>query len=194
MMDNQDIRTLKILEEIVNDHVPSQRDLAKKLNVSLGLVNSFIKRLAQKGYFKITTIPKNRARYILTPKGVAEKTRLTYQYVQYSFQYYKDSRKKLQELFIELAAIGVQQMIFYGVSDFTEIAYISLQETNIQLTAVIDAAAEGKKFFNHNIESPAKLNAFQYDRILVADIQHHEKILDDILSRGIPREKIVVME
>ena len=77
-MDNQDIRTLKLLEEIENGHVPSQRDLAKTLNVSLGLVNSFIKRLAHKGYFKITTIPKNRVKYILTPKGAAEKARLTY--------------------------------------------------------------------------------------------------------------------
>ena len=59
-MDNQDIRTLKILEEIGTDNVPSQRELARKLNVSLGLVNSFVKRLAQKGYFKVTTIPKCR--------------------------------------------------------------------------------------------------------------------------------------
>lgn len=193
-MDNQDIRTLKILEEIANDHVPSQRDLAGKLNISLGLVNSFIKRLAKKGYFKITTIPKNRVRYILTPKGAAEKTRLTYQYVQYSFQFYKESRKKLRELFQELAAIGVQQMIFYGVSDFTEIAYISLQETNIQLTAVVDEATAGNKFFNFIIEDQCKLDSCKYDRILITDIQHHETILNDILAKGISREMIAVLE
>ncbi|MDF1593886.1 MAG: winged helix-turn-helix transcriptional regulator, partial [Desulfobacterales bacterium] len=137
-MDNQDIRTLKILEEIDNDHVPSQRDLAKKLNVSLGLVNSFIKRLAHKGYFKITTIPKNRARYILTPKGAAEKSRLTYEYIRYSFQFYKASRKKLQKIFKTLEKENVQNIVFYGVSDLTEIAFISLQETSLQLIAVVD--------------------------------------------------------
>jgi len=72
-MDNQDLRTLKILEEIEKDKTPSQRYLAGKLNISLGLVNSFIKRLAQKGLFKIKNIPKNRVKYILTPKGAAEK-------------------------------------------------------------------------------------------------------------------------
>ena len=59
-MDNQDLRTLKILEEIDKENAPSQRELAKELNISLGLVNSFIKRLVKTGYFKITNIQKNR--------------------------------------------------------------------------------------------------------------------------------------
>jgi DNA-binding Lrp family transcriptional regulator len=56
-MDAQDIRTLKILQELDTKSTPSQRYLSEKLNISLGLVNLFVKRLAQKGYFKITTIP-----------------------------------------------------------------------------------------------------------------------------------------
>ena len=87
-MNHHDIHALRILEEIEKDNSQSQRELARKLDISLGLVNSFVKRLAQKGYFKITTIPKNRAKYILTPKGFAEKTRLTYEFIQYSFHFY----------------------------------------------------------------------------------------------------------
>ena len=56
-MDTQDIRTLKILQEYDAGDSPSQRYLSRKLDISLGLVNSFLKRLAKKGYFKITTIP-----------------------------------------------------------------------------------------------------------------------------------------
>ena len=51
-MDPIDLRTLKILEKVDNDGAPSQRDLARDLNISLGLVNSFIKRLVKKGFFK----------------------------------------------------------------------------------------------------------------------------------------------
>jgi len=75
-MDPQDLRSLQILEEIGNTHSPSQRYLARKLNISLGLANSFIKRLAKKGYVKITTIPRNRVKYMLTPQGFAEKVDL----------------------------------------------------------------------------------------------------------------------
>jgi len=66
-MDQQELRTLQLLEEIESNRSPSQRDLATHLNISLGLVNAFMKRLAKKGYFKITNIPRNRVRYILTP-------------------------------------------------------------------------------------------------------------------------------
>jgi DNA-binding MarR family transcriptional regulator len=73
-MDIKEIRTLKILQEFDAKDPPSQRYLSNKLNISLGLVNAFIKRLTQKGYFKLTTIPRNRVKYILTPKGVLEKS------------------------------------------------------------------------------------------------------------------------
>ena len=115
-MELKDIRTLKIIEEIEKDYAPSQRELASELNISLGLVNSFIKRLAKKGYCKITTIPKNRVKYILTPKGAAEKTRLTYKYIQYSYKFYKDARKKLRKQFKDLEEQGVHCIVFYGAS------------------------------------------------------------------------------
>ena len=85
-------------------------------------------------------------------------------------------------------------MIFYGVSEFTEIAYISLQETNIQLTAVLDPVAEGKKFINFIVENPSRLDTLKYDRVLITNIQHREMILNDILAKGIPREKIAALE
>jgi len=102
IMDHKDIRTLKLLEEIEEDHVQSQRELAKKLNISLGLVNSFINRLAQKGFFKITTIPKNRVKYILTPEGAIEKTRLGYKYIQHSYKFYKNARHNSVNFFKNL--------------------------------------------------------------------------------------------
>jgi DNA-binding MarR family transcriptional regulator len=193
-MDNQDLRTLKILEEIDNDHTPSQRDLAKALNISLGLVNSFVKRLSQKGYFKIATIPKNRVRYILTPKGAAEKTRLTYEFIQYSFQFYKESRKKLQKLFKDLVSQGVQRVVFYGVNDFAEIAYLSLQETNIQMVAIFDDRNIGKKFLRFIVVDPEKLASYQFDKILISDPYKKEAIMNQVASKGISPDKIIAID
>ena len=145
-MDPQELRTLQLLEEIEKNQMPSQRHLARQLNISLGLVNSFIKRLAQKGYFKITHIPKNRVKYILTPKGAAEKTRLTYAYIKYSYAFYKETRVKLQKLFRNLEHQNVRRLALYGTGDLAEIAFLSLLETSIELVAVIDDRKAGKKF------------------------------------------------
>ncbi len=192
-MKHQDIRTLKILEEIDNDHTPSQRDLARKLNISLGLVNSFIKRLAQKGYFKVTNIPKNRVKYILTPKGAAEKTRLTYQYIHYSFEFYKRSRQELRKLFQSLTANGVRRIVFYGASDLAEIAYVSLQETPVNLVAVVDDRKIGEKFLGKIITDSSTLRILPFDKILVTAIENKEGIREKIARSGINNDKVVML-
>jgi predicted transcriptional regulator len=89
-LQKEDIQSLKLMEEISReDGFTTQRELAKRLDVSVGLVNLFIRRVVRKGYFKITTIPGRRVRYLLTSKGFAEKSRLTMSYLRYSLSYYR---------------------------------------------------------------------------------------------------------
>ena len=192
-MDTQDIRTLKLLEEIDKDYTQSQRDLSNKLDISLGLVNSFVKRLANKGYFKITTLPRNRVKYILTPKGVMEKTRLTYQYLQYSFELYRGARRNLQKHFYELAVQGVKRVVFYGVGEIAEIAYISLQETAIKMVAIVDKKMVGKVFLGNVVKDPRVLGSLSFDKILITSMKKDDSQLEEILKKGIARSKIVML-
>jgi DNA-binding MarR family transcriptional regulator len=189
-METEDLRTYRLLEEIDNSHAPSQRELAQKLNISLGLVNAFIKRLTRKGYFKITTIPKNRVRYILTPKGAAEKTRLTYEYIQYSFRFYRDARKKLRKLFTNLEDQAVKRIVFYGISDLAEIALIALQETDLKLVAVVDERHCGETFINFTIQSPEQLVLSTYDAVILTQIDPGKNVCSKLKSYGIPRSKM----
>jgi len=190
-MDPKDIRTLKILEKVDNDIVPSQRDLARELNISLGLVNSFIKRLLKKGYFKARHIPKNRIRYYITPEGASEKTRLTYLYIQHSYNFYKDARQKLRDLYTELESQNVSRIVFYGASDLAEIAYLSMQETNIELVAVFDDDKEGKRFMRYTVAHPDRMGSFSFDRILITSINSTEIILQRIAALGLSIEDVV---
>jgi len=192
-MDNQDIRTLQILEEIEKDYAPSQRELAKELNISLGLVNSFIKRLVKKGYFKITAIPRNRVKYILTPKGATEKTRLTYNYIQHSYKFYRDARLKLGRHFNDLEAQGVHSIVFYGANDIAEIAYISLQDTSIDIVAVVDDDKIGEKFMGTVVKDSSMLDSLSFDKILITSATNSNATLEKILARGISRKKTVMI-
>ena len=193
-MDTNQLRTLRLLEEIEQNHSPSQRYLAKQLNVSLGLVNSFVKRLAQKGYFKITTIPKNRVKYILTPKGVAQKTKLTYQYIHYSYQFYKDARAKIREIFEELAQQNTRRVVFYGIGHFAEIAYISLQETQMKMVAMVDDAKVGEPFMGITVESPEKIEQLAYDSIIITAIASRNLIQTKLIDQGIPNSRIIPID
>jgi DNA-binding MarR family transcriptional regulator len=190
-MDPKDLRTLKILEKINNDATPSQRDLARDLNISLGHVNSFIKRLVKNGYFKARHVSKNRMRYFLTPKGASEKTRLTYLFIHNSYNFYKEARQKLRDLYHELEKQGVSRVVFYGAGDLAEIAYLSLQETKIKLVAVFDDEKKGKRFMQFTVDNPQNLLSFSFDRILITSINSTEFIFRRIAALGLSREVVV---
>lgn len=193
-MDHNDIRTLKILEEIDKDHPPSQRDLANEMNISLGLVNSFIKRLANKGYFKIVNIQKNRVSYLITTKGIAEKSRLTYEFIKLSYQFYTGTRKRLKELYEFLEDEGCRRLIFYGAGDLAEIAFISTHGTSIEMVAVVDSYCKGNKFFNDCILGPDALGHLSFDKILITSADSVNSVYNNIVNRGIPENKIVKLQ
>jgi DNA-binding MarR family transcriptional regulator len=190
-MDRQDIRTLRLLEEIENDNCQSQRQIALRLNISLGLANAFVKRLARKGYFKISTVPKNKLKYILTPKGSAEKARLSYEYIRLSFRYYKHIREKLNALFSTLEKKGIQEIAFFGTGELAEIAYLSLQSTAMRLVSVYDASDDRKNFFGKSITSPDFLYKVDFDLILVTNPEDSQDSMSILLQAGVPPEKIV---
>ena len=189
-MNNQDIRTLKILEAIDGEDAPSQRDMAESLNISLGLINSFIRRLAKKGYFKVTHLPRNRVRYILTPKGMAEKTRLTYAYIQYSYRFYRDARYRTRKLFNELEKQGNQRVAFFGGGDLAEIAYLSLQESDLAFVGMSDFSDNGDFFFGHRILGLDELLDTPFDALILTKNEVDSDLAATLTEKGFTASKI----
>src|SRR5881409_4317558 len=95
-MDIENHRDLKLLEAVEEDSRVTQRSLATKLGIALGLTNIYLKRLVRKGYVKCVNVQSNRLRYLLTPTGIAEKTRLTYEFMEYSLFLYGQVREQLR--------------------------------------------------------------------------------------------------
>jgi DNA-binding MarR family transcriptional regulator len=190
-MDQDELRTLKLLEAIDSGVPPTQRELARDLNISLGLVNAFIKRLAKKGYFKITTIPKKRAKYLLTPKGALEKSRLTSEYIRYSIGFYREIREMLVTLFGRLEEEGVEKIALCGCGEVAELAHLFLQNTSIKLAGIFDEQSDERKFFGHKVKSYQQLGSDGYEYVLLTqteDIQTHFAQLVDL---GVKPERIL---
>ena len=102
-MNKKDIR-LDLIRMIELNPLYSQRELSREMGVSLGKVNYCIKKLADKGLIKITTFKQNPNKvgyaYLLTPKGIEEKTRLTFSFLKRKIKEYeilKEEIKKLKE-------------------------------------------------------------------------------------------------
>ena len=178
------------MEAIAEDKPTSQRELSDSLQISLGLVNSFIKRLVKKGYCKVSTIPKNRVRYILTPAGTMEKTRLTYEYISISYNYFKCARNRLHELYDELLQQGKHRIVFYGAGEVAEIANLSMTGTNLKLVAIIDPERVGQHFGTHVIRACTEIKPTDFDILLVTAVDDHESIISSMDRAGVPLDKI----
>ncbi len=189
-MQSKNLKTLQLLEAIAENKPCSQRELADSLQISLGLVNSFINRLVKKGYCKITTIPKNRVKYALTPDGVMEKTRLTYEYISSSYHYFKTVTNRLQDLYASLQNAAAQRIVFYGAGELAEIALISMKGTQVRLVDVVDPDREGERFEQFTIKAPSRLADADYDAVVVTMVDNHPTILSTLQQAGVTREKI----
>src|SRR6059058_1180469 len=141
-MNLQAQRDLQLLSEVESNAAVTQRSLAKTLGVAVGLTNLYLKRLIRKGHIKITTIPRNRLKYLVTPRGMTEKSHLTYQYMQYSLSYYRKMRQRLQQVFLTLSKEGAKRIVIYGTGELAELAYLTLCEMDLTLVGFVDGDQE----------------------------------------------------
>ena len=189
-MNLQGQRDLLLLSEVERDAHVTQRSLASKLGVALGLTNLYLKRLAHKGYIKISTIPPHRIRYLLTPQGMAEKSRLTYQYMQYSIAHYRDMRTRLRGTLTDAIGDGVARVVIYGTGELAEMAYLSLKEMNLTLVGFIDDKGQDK-FLSYPVCAPDLVGRWDFDAVLLTDLENGEKHRE-ILGRYLEPEKKIL--
>jgi len=183
-------RSLQILDELSNNDALTQRDLSKRLGIALGLVNSYIKNLVKKGYITVAGIPPKRYAYYLTPKGFAEKTRLTYDLLHDYTRIYREARKNLSRLFEDLGRNGAKRVVFAGADEVAEIAYLSLQEFDIEFSGVLDTERKGQPFFGKTIRSLDEVASLKADAIIITTYLRRNNMLQDLIRLGVPRNKI----
>jgi DNA-binding MarR family transcriptional regulator len=140
--------TLELLEAIEEKSDVTQRRLARELGVALGLANSYLKRCERKGLVKIHKAPANRYLYYLTPKGFAEKSRLTAEYLSASFSLYRWAVASCAEVFERCRRGGWSRITLCGASELAEIASLRAQEHNLRIAWVYDEGFSGDRFLS----------------------------------------------
>ena len=97
--DNQD--HFEVLRKIQKKPDSTQRELARELGFSLGKLNYCIKALQEKGLLKLENFKKNPKKinyfYVLTPKGISEKTKLTVNFMKRKMKEYDQLKKELDQ-------------------------------------------------------------------------------------------------
>ena len=104
-----------LLKTLENNPSLSQRDLAKRMGISLGKVNFCLNALVAKGSIKINNFRNSDNKlaytYLLTPSGISEKARMTVDFLQYKVQEYERLRAEIEELQREAAQKGLLENV-----------------------------------------------------------------------------------
>ena len=189
---NQDnLRSFLLMSELEKGEPISQREIACRLNIALGLVNSYLKTLVQKGFVTVKTYPRNRYAYLLTPMGFAEKSRLAFHHLSNFHKLYQVTRQESLALFNNLREQGVKRVSFCGLDNMTEIAYLSLQEARLELEQIIDNAAAGSSFLDLKVVPLDEGAKAASGPIVITSLQRAEDLKQQLQELGVAEEKIL---
>jgi len=176
------MRDLQLLEEIEQNPRISQRELSNKFGIALGVTNACIKRMAKRGLIRLKGLPPRRIAYYLTPKGFAEKSKLMLHFFSYNIQHYAEMKKMISKKLLEMQQSGVKRVAFFGVSDEMEIAYITLQGSDMKLVGIADEEGkkQGARFLGHKVLSLGEMKDLNPDAILITCLKDQNTYIKNV--------------
>lgn len=189
-MEPREVKTLLLLEAIGKEECQSQRELSKKIRMSLGLVNTFIRQLKIRKIFKTVNLPGNKVRYMLTSKGLAEKANLRRQYLSYSIRYYNEIKQRVSEVLSALKQNGKKKIIIYGTGELCEITCIVLGEHNVNNVKIIDDKKAGQTICGLKIYDETRIKFFDFDAVVIMDFENISITRIELIKKGVPSNKI----
>lgn len=180
--------TLELLEAIENDSRVTQRNLASHLGIALGLANAYLKRSVKKGLVKVQQAPANRYAYYLTPHGLAEKGRLTGEFLTQQFRFYRNAREACAAAIEEAMAAGANRLALHGLTELSEIALLCALDHPVEFVGIVDPGTPRSEYHGCQIfRSISNLPA--HDGVLIADINEPQRAWDE-LAASYPSEKV----
>jgi hypothetical protein len=182
---------LNLLSSLERGGDQSQRRLASDLGVALGLVNAYLKRCIKKGLVKVGSAPARRYAYYLTPHGFAEKSRLTIEYLSYSFSLFRDAKNDYAVAMDAARANGFSRLAILGVSDLAEIAAICALDKGVTIVAIVDRLSELPRFVGAPVVKSLDDVKETIDAVLVADIRSTRETIDAACARLGPDRVLV---
>ena len=180
--DGQARITMEMLYAVDREESLSQRGLAAKLNIALGLTNAYLKRCVRMGLIKVRKIPPNRYAYYLTPKGFGEKTRLTANYLFRSFDFYRRARNQCDELLETAVDNGYRRISLVGAGELAEIVLLCALQYDVEVVGVADENATANRFRHVTlVRDIASLP--DHDIVIVCDLSKPKETFQKLTER-----------
>ena len=184
-MDRNALLELEVLKHVEQTPRLNNRMAARKLGVSVKLAHVILNKMVAKGMLHVKKEHTRRWDYFLTPHGITEKTRLTYEFLEFSFQFYREARRRSAQLCRDLSESGVKQIAFLGTGEMAEIVYLGVVEWKLQLAEVFDHEKHGLPFMGVAIRPLSDLPQSACERIVVCVYDRKHPMTANFLPEGV---------
>lgn len=165
-IDKNELLELEILKHVEETPKLNNRMAASKLGCSVKLAHALLGKMVDRGLLHVKKLHSRRWDYFLTPHGIAEKARLTYEFLDFSMHFYQDARKQSSSVCRKLAEAGKKTVAFIGAGDLAEIVYLGVKEWGLELIEVFDGDAP-REFLGHPVHPRKELPNSKADAIIV---------------------------
>ena len=162
--------TLGVLNAVEKNSNITQRDVSKNIGIALGLTNTYLKRCVKKGFIKVQQVPANRYAYYLTPRGFAEKSRLTAEYLSQGFQFFRLARNQIADIFEICQNRHWYKIAIHGLNEISEIAVLCSRNFKIEIVGIVDRSSSSKGYAGIPVVSEIGLLA-QCEAIVITDLE-----------------------
>jgi hypothetical protein len=147
--------------------------------------------LIRKGYVKCVSVSPNRLMYSLTPKGVARKARLTYEFMKYSLDFYRDARQHLRRS-LTRAVVERRRVAIYGTGDAAELVFLLVREMGLDLVAVFGPEQDGH-FLGLPVNAIAEHSTIVFDVLIVAVLERPAGTAKLLRQLNVPDDKVLML-
>ena len=164
-----ELRELQVLEQVEREPSVSQRAISKRLGIALGMANAILKRLTRKGFVKIKKISPNRLAYLMTPKGLSEKTNLVLRYAGQTVAFYRRTKNVLVEQLKPLKEQGISRVAICGVGEMGEIVYLALRQLALDVVCAVDGERAGQHWLGLTVRTMEELPSTGAEALVVTE-------------------------
>ena len=139
--------------------------------------------MARRGWIRMMrTKIITRLDIILTPKGFAEKAKLTLHLISWTVQHYSTLKEIIGERLLEMQNKGVERVVFYGVSDEMEIAYVTLQGVNLKLVGIVEDEEKmnRREVFGFELKDVCEVEILKPDAVLITSLLNQNERIEKL--------------
>ena len=185
-IDKNELLEFTILKHVEESPKLNNRMAASKLGCSVKLAHALLGKMVDRGLLHVKKLHARRWDYFLTPKGITEKARLTYEFIDFSMNFYQEARKASSRVCRQIAEAGNKKVAFLGSGDLAEIVYLGVKEWNLELIEVYNGDT-ANTFLGHSILPVTDLRNSHADTIIICLYDKKAPMRHNYLPEGIPR-------